>query len=84
MLQYRNKIKGFHLAFNVHEPVKKAIASTYKYKGDTTLSSEQVKQQVALGKQKKELEKKLQKAEELKKYQRDREQLRKMHEEMRK
>ena len=68
MLQYRNKIKGFHLAFNVHEPVKKGIASTYKYKADANLSSEQVKQQVQISKQKRELEKKLQKAEELKKY----------------
>lgn len=48
--------------------MKKAIASNYKFKSDANLSSEQVKHQVALSKQKKELEKKLQKAEELKKY----------------
>ena len=84
MLQYRHKIKGFHLAFNVHEPVKKAVASTYKFRQDAKLSSDQVKLVVKNLGQKRELEKKQQKADELKKYQRDREQLRIMHEQMRK
>ena len=81
-LSYKHKIKGFHLAFNIQQK-KSDVASTYKFRLDPNLTTEQIKLKVAQSKQKRILDKEVKEMDEKMKYQRDREELRKMHERLR-
>lgn len=45
-LSYKQKIKGFHLAFNIVQP-KTNEGSTYKFRLDKNLTTEQIKLKVA-------------------------------------
>ena len=81
-LSYKQKIKGFHLAFNIQQK-KSDVASTYKFRLDPKLTTEQIKLKVAQSKQKRILDKEVKEMDEKMKYQRDREELRKMHERLR-
>ena len=81
-LSYKQKIKGFHLAFNIVQK-KVDAASTYKFRLDPKLTTEQIKLKVAQSKQKRILDKEVKEMDEKMKYQRDREELRKMHERLR-
>ena len=83
---YRNKVKGYHLAFNVHEPPQVEGMSKYQYKPLKQvehLSAEEIKERVQAAKNKR-LELKKQKEEEEKlKYANDRKELRRIHEKLR-
>ena len=50
---YRQKIKGYHLAFNVQEPLNIADLANYQYKAPKyleNLSAEDIKKRVAASK----------------------------------
>ena len=83
-LEYKAKMKGVALAFNVHEPAAAPQGSNYKFRINQKLTADEVKMRVYESKQKKIAEKQVKEAEEKAKYQRDRESLRKMHEKLRK
>lgn len=82
-LSYKSKIKGFHLAFNIVQPKVQQGVSTYKFRGDPNLTGDEIKLKVAASKQKRVLDKEVKEMDDKLKYQRDREELRKMHERMR-
>lgn len=56
-MNYKDNIKGFHLAFNVHEPIKQEIASTYKFRKDPNLSADEIKAKVLEAKNRRIMEK---------------------------
>lgn len=82
--KYRKKIKGFHIAFNIREKdlrVKETELSKYKFQ--SKLPPEEIRRLAAEAKLKRVQDKSLKDKEEKEKYQREREALRKMHEQMR-
>ena len=82
---YRKKIKGYHLAFNVHDPIAASHLSKYKFQPKKNeLSAEQIKKKLAENRQKRDEAKRQQERLANEKYQKDREALRKMHEKLRK
>lgn len=84
LYSYRKKIKGYHLAFNVHDPVVGQL-SKYKYQPKKNeLTADQIKKKLAENKQRRDEAKKQQERMANEKYQKDREALRKMHEKLRK
>lgn len=82
-LTYKSKIKGFHLAFNIVQPKLQEGNSNYKFRMDPKFTADELKLKVAQSKQKRILDKEVKEMDEKLKYQRDREELRKMHERMR-
>ena len=83
--KYRKKIKGFHIAFNIREKelrVKETELSKYKFQSKH--SPDEIRKLATEAKMKRALDKTLKDKEEKERYQREREALRKMHEQMRK
>lgn len=78
--QYRKKIKGFHLAFNVKEKVE--AQSSYKYQPEGT--AEEIRLKMIQLRNRRIYQKEVRDKEEKEKYEKDRLQLRRMHEQSRK
>lgn len=85
LYSYRKKIKGFHLAFNVRDPLVNSQLSKYKYQPrKNELTADQIKLKLAEKRLIKDQHKRYQEKLAEEKYKRDREALRKMHERLRK
>ena len=80
---YKNMIRGYHMAFNIQDPLSQQYVSKYKFVPRNDLSAEEIRKRVVEAKERRDKQKKEQAKLETEKYQKDRMELRKMHERMR-